>query len=222
MYKRRYALIFAISLLLANAYTFWPAIAYGNTPIYCPAYIADLSFSITGAAQVVGPPLYSQKQFVMSPGSVAYETETYNSTQLGNNLTGFFQSSHQSSNPVTQYLWQINAFSGQFISIPANQTGVTITFQNLTFQGIHVAKFLYKIVVSRSAESASYMLVFPCAGPGLVLTVGSIPYAGPLAYGEIQLSAIIINNAIALVGATIISIILRFYWQPRARRLEQL
>ena len=216
MYAKRYAVIFAISLLVANGYTFWPAIVYWNTPTSCPAYIADISFSITGSTQIVGPPLYSQMQFLVKPGSTAYETETYNATRFGNNLTAYFASDHFTPYTVSQYLWMINPFSGQINPVPFNQTGITITLQNLTFQGIHVAKFLYKIAVSGSAEHASYMLAIPCVGPGLVLTVGSIPYIGPLAYGEVQEIGIIVNNVVAFIAAAVISIALSFYWHRKA------
>ena len=215
MYGKRYALIFAISLLVANVYTFWPAIAYGNTPHHCPAYIADLSFHVSGDAQVVGPPAYSEMQIVMKPGGVAYETDLYNSTELGNNMTAFFKASEFQQDSPMRYLWQLDPLSGEFYSVTASQTGVSITFQNLAFQGIHIARILWKIAVSNTASPASYMLVFPCVGPGLVLTVGSIPYSGPLPYGSVQLVGIIINNSIALAAAAVFSVIMRFYWHRK-------
>lgn len=216
MYGKPYALIFVVTLLVANAYTFWPAIAYGNVATSCPAYVADLSFHVSGKAQVVGPPLYSEMQIVMNPGSIAYETDVYNSTELGNNMTAFFKNSEFQQNSPEQYLWQLDPIGGEFNQVAANQTGVSITFQNLTFEGIHIARILWKIVVSNSASSSSYMLAFPCVGPGLVLTVGSIPYSGPLPYGSVHLMGIVTNNSIALVAATVLSVVMRFYWNRKS------
>ncbi|MCL5068774.1 MAG: hypothetical protein M1368_10545, partial [Thaumarchaeota archaeon] len=208
MKRKTYALIYVLALLIANVYTFWPAVAYGNEMISCPAIIADLSYRVTGANLAVGPPLYSASQYLLHPGSVAYELEIYNSTSLGNNLTSFFRNTYPyngstpnpSWNPAIQYLSLINGFSGLLDSVTSNQTGVSITFQNITFQGIHVAEILYKIEVSKNAPSASYAFWLVCT-PGFVLTVGSLPYSGPLPFGRIQGIAVIINNAIALAAA---------------------
>lgn len=103
-------------------------------------------------------------------------------------------------------------------SVAANQTGVTITFQNKTFQGIHVAVFLYSISVDSSAKDASYELGDAPCGTGLVLTIGDLPYAGPLAYGQVQLIGVILNNVIALAASTIACIALRFYWTRSKNR----
>jgi hypothetical protein len=196
---------------------FWPAIAHGNTPLGCPGYVADLSFHVSGDAQVVGPPLFSEMQIVMKSGSVAYETDLYNSTGLGNNMTAYFGSDKFQQNSPMQYLWQLDPLGGEFNQVNANQTGVNITFQNLTFQGIHIARILWEITVSNSASSASYLLAFPCVGPGLVLTIGSIPYGGPLPYGSVQLLGIIVNNSIALVAAAVLSAVMRFHWRKKIK-----
>lgn len=219
MYWKRYAFVFGLALIIANAYTFWPAFAYANTSISCPSIFGNLSYDVKGATQVVGAPLYSEMQLVMRPGSTAYETATYQSDL--NNLTQLFQYDYpingsnfhrQGWNPVTQYLDQIDGFDGLTNQVVANETGVTITFQNITFEGIHVAKILYKITVSSSAEDASYELGAAPCWTGLVLTVGYMSYFGPLPLGDIQQISIIINNAVALIGSTIICIVLRFYW----------
>lgn len=229
MYGKRYALIFAISLLVANTYTFWPAFAYADTATSCPAIFANLSYKVKGNVQVVGSPLYSEMQVVMKPGSMAYETATYQSDQ--NNLTRLFQYDYPINgsnftrpgwNPVTQYLEQINGFDGLTDSVAANATGVTITFQNITFEGIHVANILYKISVSSSAEDASYELGGAPCWTGLVLTVGNLPYFGPLAFGDIQQVSILINNALAIIGSTIACIFLRFYWTRPKRDLRRI
>ena len=213
MKRKSYLLIYVLAILVANAYTFWPAVAYGNEAISCPAIIADLSYRVTGANMVVGPPLFSATQYLLRPGSVAYELEIYNSTSLGNNLTAYFRNSYPYNgstpnpgwNPEIQYLSQINGLSGSLNSVSTNETGVTITFQNITFLGIHIAEILYKIEVSQDAPSASYAFGLVCF-PGFVLTVGSLPYTGPLPSGRIQGIGVIVNNSIALVAATIISI----------------
>lgn len=156
-------------------------------------------------------PLYSEMQLVMRPGSTASETATYQSDN--NNLTRLFQNEYPiNGNPVTQYLDQIDGFNGLKRPVAATETGVTITFHNITFEGIHVAKILYKIVVGSSAEGASYEIGAAPCWTGLVLTVGDQPYFGPLPFGDIQLIAIVINNSVALIGSTIVCVALRFYW----------
>ena len=45
------------------------------------------------------------------------------------------------------------------------------------------------------------------------MTVGSISYIGPLTYGELQEIGIIVNNVVAIIAATVISIVLSFYWR---------
>jgi hypothetical protein len=210
--KTRYTLVFALALIVANVYTFWPAFEYGNQIIPCPSIFASKSFEIVGPTQLFGRPLFSEEQFVMAPGTTAYEIETYNSSETRNNLTSILQNP-SGTNPSPNYLYQLDSFSGQVSQTPINQTGIVITFQNMTFQGIYFAKLVYKISVSSSANSASYELSFPiCGDTGLIMTVGSLLYAGPLDYGEIQLAGIIINNAVALVAAALICVFLRFYW----------
>jgi len=156
---------------------------------------------------------------VMQQGSTAYETKSYRSDS--NNLTRVFENyPPPGSNPVTQYLYQIDGFTGLEYqsSAAANRTGVTITFQNITFQGIHAAKILSRIDVSHSAKDASYELGTPPCGAGLLLTVGPLPYAGPLAYEPVQLITVMISNVIALIGSTIACFRLTLYWnRPKAR-----
>ena len=54
-------------MIIANSYTFWPAFAYANTSINCPAIFGVLSYDVNGAAQVVAAPLYSEMQLVVPP-----------------------------------------------------------------------------------------------------------------------------------------------------------
>lgn len=218
MYAKRYCVVFALCLLGVNLYTIYPIFEVGFGPISCPAYVADLSYQVNGSASVVGSPLYSETQILMKPGSVAYETDVYNSLGFGNNLTSFFISAQFERQPVTQYLYELDFFSGETNIVAANQTGITMTFQNVTFEGIYVAKILWKIVISNSANPASYILNFPCVGPGLVLTIGSIPYIGPLPYGSIQLAGLILNNTIGLATAAIICMSLKYYWVTRREK----
>lgn len=214
MFWKRYAVVFGVGLIIANAYAFWPAFAYSGAVFNCPLILGPIWFEVQGAAQVVGPPLYSEMQLVMHLGSTAYETEIHRSDN--NNLTRLFQNyPPPGTNPVTQYLYQIDGITGLEYQnqVAASQTGVTITFQNITFEGIHIAKILYRIDVSNSAKDASYELGGPPCEAGLVLTVGSLPYAGPLAYGPVQLITIIISNGVALIGSTVACVTLRFYWK---------
>ena len=211
MLWKRYALVFGIGLIVANAYTFWPTLAYGNSLIGCTLVIGTLSYDVKGATQVVGAPLYSEMQLVMHPGSTAFETAVYRSDN--NNLTRQFQDFPAiGSNPVVQELYQIDGSDGLIHPVLANETGVTVTFQNKTFEGIHVADLLYSISVDSSATDASYEIGGAPCWTGLVLTVGSLPYSGPLPFGRIQPIAVIINNAAALIASTIACIALRFYW----------
>jgi hypothetical protein len=228
VYWKRYAFVFAAALIVANAYTFWPAFAYANTAINCPGIFGNLSYNVEGAAKVVGAPLYSEMQLVMQPGSTSYETAVYQSAN--NNLTQLFQYDYPVNgsdftragwNPVTQYLDQINGFDGLTNQVMANATGVTITFQNITFEGIHVAKILYKITASSSAVDGSYEIGGAPCWTGLVLTVGYLPYFGPLAFGDIQQVGIIINNSIAVIGSTILCLVLKFYWSRQKTRLSK-
>ncbi len=211
MLWKRYALVFGIGLIVANAYTFWPTLAYGNSLIGCTLVIGTLSYDVKGATQVVGAPLYSEMQLVMHPGSTAFETAVYRSDN--NNLTRQFQDFPAiGSNPVVQELYQIDGSDGLIHPVLANETGVTVTFQNKTFEGIHVADLLDSISVDSSATDASYEIGGAPCWTGLVLTVGSLPYSGPLPFGRIQPIAVIINNAAALIASTIACIALRFYW----------
>ena len=200
--------MFGIGLIIANSYTFWPAFAYANTLIHCPAIFGNLSYDVKGAAQVVGAPLYSQMQLVVHPGSTAFETAIYRSDS--NNLTRLFQD-YPTVGSVTQDLSQINGFDGLTNPVPANERGVTITIQDKTFEGIHVANLLYGISVDGSATDASYEIGGAPCSTGLVLTVGSLPYSGPLPFGQIQLIGVIINNATALIASTIACLTLRVY-----------
>ncbi len=209
MLWKRYALVFGIGLIVANGYSVWPALVYGNTLIHCPAIFAVLSYDVKGAAQVVGAPLYSEMQLVMQSGSTAFETAIYRSD--ANNLTRLFQD-YPIVGSATQELRQIDGLDGSTSPVPANQAGVTITFENKTFESIHVADLLYSIRVDSSATDASYEIGGAPCWTGLVLTVGSLPYSGPLPLGRIQPIAVIINNAAALIASTIACIALRFYW----------
>ncbi len=146
VFGKRYALVFGIVLIIANGYTFWPALAYGNSLISCTLIFGILSYDVKGAVQVVGAPLYSEMQLVMQSGSIANETAIYRSDN--NNLTQLFQD-YPTSNSVTQYLNKIDGFSGLINPVPASETGVTITLQNKTFDGIHVAYLLYSIRADR-------------------------------------------------------------------------
>lgn len=217
--KSRYAMVFVVAILLANVYTFWPALVYGNPTIECPAIFASVSYQITGSSLVVGPPLYSYEQFLLSQGSIAYEAVSYNSTNDHNNLTRTLNFPPSSSPDSFFHLYQLDPLSGGEQGIPMNQTGVTIAYQNITFQGIYFAKVVYKISVSSSARSASYELGSSiCGGTGLIMTIGSIPYGGPLDYGQIQLADILINNAIAVIVASGVCVFLRYYWYPRGEK----
>ena len=220
VYWKRYVAVFGIGLIIANSYAFWPAFAYANTGFNCAVILGPVWFEVSGAAQVVGPPFYSEMQLVMHQGSTAYETKSYRSDN--NNLTRLFENyPPPGSNPVSQYLYQIDGFTGLEYQnqVEANQTGVTITFQNITFQGIHVAKILSRIDVSNSAKDASYELGGPPCQPGLLLTVGSIPYAGPLAYEPAQLITVIISDAVALIGSTIACFPLTLHWNRHKAKL---
>jgi hypothetical protein len=209
MLWKRYALVFGIGLIVANGYTFWPALAYANTLIHCPPIFGVLSYDVKGAAQVVAAPLYSEMQLVMQPGSTAFETAIYRSD--ANNLTRLFKD-YPIVGSVTQDLRQINGLDGLTNPVPANQAGVTITFENKTFESIHVADLLYSIRVDSSATDASYELGGEPCWTGLVLTVGSLPYSGPLPFGRIQPIAVIINNGAAVIASTIACIALRLHW----------
>jgi hypothetical protein len=209
MLWKRYALVFGIGLIVANGYTFWPALAYTNTLIHCPAIFGILSYDVKGAAQIVGVPLYSEMQLVMHPGSTAFETAIYRSD--ANNLTRLFQD-YPIVGSVTQDLHQFDGFGGVTSPVPANQAGVTITFENKTFESIHVAYLLYSIRVDSSATDASYEIGGAPCWSGLVLTVGSLPYPGPLSFGRIQPIAVITSNVAALIVSMIACIALRFYW----------
>jgi hypothetical protein len=213
MYWKRYAVVFGIGLIIANAYAFWPTFAYSGAVFNCPAILGPIWFDVSGAAQVVGPPLYSEMQMVMHQGSTAYETKFYRSDY--NNLTRDFQNYlPPGSSPVTQFLYQIDGLTGLEYQnlVAANQTGVTITFQNITFEGIHVAKILSRIDVSDSAKDTSYELGEPPCGAGLLLTVGPLPYAGPLAYEPVQLITVTISNLVGLTASAIACIPLKHYW----------
>jgi len=213
MLWKRYALVFGIGLIVANGYTFWPALAYANTWTSCPAIFGILSYDVKGAAQVVGSPLYSEMQLVMHPGSTAFETAIYQSD--ANNLTRLFQV-YPTVGSVTQDLHQIDGFDGLTNPVPANQAGVTITFENKTFESIHVANLLYSIRVDNSSTDASYEIGGGPCWTGLVLTVGSFPYSGPLPIGRIQAIAVIINDGAAVIASTIACIALRLHlWRPK-------
>src|SRR3989442_3223404 len=166
MLWKRYALVFGIGLIVANGYSVWPALVYGNTLIHCPAIFAVLSYDVKGAAQVVAAPLYSEMQLVMHPGSTAFETAIYRSD--ANNLTRLFQD-YPIVGSVTQDLHQLDGFGGVTSPAPANQAGVTISFENETFESIHVAYLLYGIRVDRSATDSSLQISGgPCLTRGLV------------------------------------------------------
>src|SRR5207244_1352905 len=153
MLWKRYALAFGIVMTIVNGFTFWPTFAYPNGTIGCTLIFGILSYDVKGAAQVVGAPLYSQMQLVVHPGSTAFETAIYRSDS--NNLTRLFQD-YPTVGSVTQDLSQINGFDGLTNPVPANERGVTITIQDKTFEGIHVANLLYGISVDGSATEASY------------------------------------------------------------------
>jgi hypothetical protein len=215
VFGKRYTLVFGIILIIANGYTFWPAFAYANTLIHCPAIFGILSYDVKGAAQVVAAPLYSEMQLVMHRGSTANETAIYRSD--ANNLTRLFQD-FPTVGSVTQDLSQINRFDGSTNPVPANQAGVTITFENKAFEGIHLADLVYSIRVDASATDASYEIGGAPCWTGLVLTVGSLSYSGPLPFGRVQPIAAIINNVAALIVSTIACIALRFYWsRPKTK-----
>ncbi len=199
MLWKRYALVVGIGLMVANGYTFWPTLAYGNSPIGRTLVIGTLSYKVKGAAQIVGAPFYFEMQLVMPLGSTALETAIYRSDS--DNLTRLFKDYPAiGSNPVTQDLYRIDGFSGLTNPVLANETGVTITFQNKTSESIHVADLLYSRKVDSSAPDASY----------------EIGRARPLSFGRIQPSAVIINNGTALIVSTIACIVLRFYrWLPK-------
>ena len=208
MYAKRYAAIFAVCLLFANVYTFWPAFAYGNTAINCPSIFGQLSINVSGGKEIVGSPLYSETQVVTQPNSILYATFTYSSEP--NNLSQLLKP------PFNPPLWRINPFSGVYNGVPTAASGVSVSFQNITFQGEHVARVLYQINVSKSASGTYELGEWPC-WTGILLTVGYFPYFGPIPYGVVQLMGIIIDNIIALLVAVLACVMLRFYWQKSSR-----
>src|SRR5207245_9415415 len=88
---------------------------------------------------------------VVHPGSTAFETAIYRSDS--NNLTRLFQD-YPTVGSVTQDLSQINGFDGLTNPVPANERGVTITIQDKTFEGIHVASLFYGTSVGGAAKVA--------------------------------------------------------------------
>lgn len=225
-----YVLIFVLAFLAAAGFYIWPVFAFSGAHS-CPAVLADLSFQISGSNpiasgfggpgyhhEVVGQPLFSQTQLVLQPSYVAYITYVYDSTMLGNNMTeplsGF------GSPPYTvAFLYRIDPWTGQFEEVAANQTGVSFTLLGTYFsQSDTIARQIWEVSISKSAEPASYALAIPCGTPGLVLTVGSLPYWGPIQWSSPQLSDFLVNVAVALVGATAISVALRWYWRRTALR----
>jgi hypothetical protein len=211
MNLKRYALIYLVSLVVANTYAFWPAGAYGNEAVNCPAIIASFSFQVVGASQSVGPPLYSADQFLFQPGSSGYELGTYNSTNFGNNLTAMFESGF---NPLALSIGKINDYSGELNYESSKQTGLTIAFQNMTLEGSFVVKIRLKITVTSDAPTARFAVGTVCTA-GYILTVGSIPYFGPLPHGSVQPLSIILSNSIALIGATAVSILVPIFYRKK-------
>lgn len=59
-------MVFGFSLIIANGYTFWPALEYANASFNCPAILGPVYYQVEGV-QVVGAPLYGQMQIVMPP-----------------------------------------------------------------------------------------------------------------------------------------------------------
>jgi hypothetical protein len=218
MRPRSYAVIYLLVLLVANLYTFIPGIESENAVYHCPSIFGQLSYEISGAAEVVGPPLFAEEQLIVRPGATAYETMVFKSDL--NNLTSLLGSSYPVNgssftpsgwNPVTQSLQQISIFGWASGFVSAKVAGVAITFQNITFQGIHVADVLYKISANESAELATYDIGYGLCWTGLILTVGYLPFVEALDYGIVQPIGIIVNNAIALIFATIISLAMKTY-----------
>ena len=216
--SKTYAFVFILSLLVANIYTFSPAFEYANRPIMCPAiFWNSQSMEATEFAQDLGAPLYSVQQALMKQGTSAYLIESYDSTGMGNNLTRLLKGYYQDS---FTFLEKLNALNGgQTSQVPANETGVSIVIENVTFPSIYHAKLVYRITVQANASAASYLLDYPaCGNPGFVLTVGAIPYIGPLPYGIVQPIEVLVNNAIALVVATVASLLLARYWSRKDKK----
>jgi hypothetical protein len=118
----------------------------------------------------VGRPLYAEEQILMSLGSAAYQTYVYDSTIIHNNLT---ETLHGPP-PLTEISGnhqELNFFSGQVTSLPINQTGITITFQNMTLQGDYLARMIYEI---SPHCRLLYLKRFPA--PSLLSTSALMPY----------------------------------------------
>jgi hypothetical protein len=210
--KKVYALILVAGLIIATALFLAPSIIYGGGFIYgCPPEVGQLSFKISNYTQLVGPPLFSQEQFVITPGTTTYVTFIWNATSNGNNAINWFTGTPPITGFNYTYLPRINSLTGEFDGLPTQQDGVIDEFQNITFQGTYIARILYKISLSPIATPATYELVYSC-DYHLLMTVGSLPYWGPLFYGVVQPMELIFNVAISLVGSSLLITILKIHY----------
>ena len=200
----RYFLIFFVFSLAAVSYWAWPGFAYSG-PHSCPADIANLSFQVYGSSKILGPPLFSEEQVLLTTPSTVYIVFLYNSP--GNNLTQLFSEPHELG--TSNVLWIPNPFTGEVEWVTNNSTGTSVSYVNVTYQGIHSARVLYKIQANGSAQGYTYLLAIPCITPGLLVTIGSIPYWGPLPFGELQLFALLIDLGVSFVFAAIVCLVLR-------------
>ncbi len=215
-HRNVYGLVFALAFVLALSVYAWPAFAYAGFHS-CPAITGELSFTISGYWQLVGPPLFSEEQILVPPGSITYVTYIY--TGYGdNNLTAWFSQENLSSQPWSPE--RVDPFTGWTDRTAMNSSGVTETFQNITYQGTHIAMLLYRFDITKSAGPATYMLAGVCE-TGLLLTVGYLPYGGPLPYGETQPVGLFFNFATSLAGALPIAVALHFYyWRAEVREAK--
>ncbi len=220
--KKIYALTVIAGLMLATSLYLAPSIVYGGLHS-CYVAPGNLSYQISNYNELVGPPLFSQnyEQFLLTPGQTAFVTYVWNATTYGNNLTDFFTRGPRPGGFNYTSMERVNGFTGWGEYLTPNQTGVSIIFLNLTFQGTHIAKFFYKISVNNSAPSGTYYLYggLGCA-LGLLLTVGFLPYWGPLIYGEIQPMAYLSNVAISLIGSSLLITALHLHYSENKKNKE--
>jgi hypothetical protein len=187
---------FVASIIFLSAFTFdwffgWPSI--GTSGQFC-ANTGASNYSFQDEAGFLTvvyrhggkPTVYD---FVVRPGSQAHFTITYDYGSPELNAAYRIQKSY---NYTLNYIFGSAVLStvsklddgGILSSVPLNKTGIDVYPSNITALSASIIKVTYMMNTSASA-GGTYVLGLFSTCPGEMLTVGYIPYMGPLPWGTL-------------------------------------
>ena len=204
-------LLFIILLFLAVA--LWTRSSMDGSSFGYPASCADIevSYMSHGFSYSLDKPFFTA-QDVLTPGSLAYLDVHYTTTRFDPtfNLTSSLLNPFQGSEyrPTIRDVFRVNLANGQFTWARPVDVGLTISLLNMSFSGSE-AVLQYSVSADRSSLPATYLLGIPDYCSPLFLTVGYLPYLGPLPQSGPQPITLVLYLLVAVLIGGCVHLFLR-------------